>query len=186
MGKKFEKMIIRNAEIDYTNFAGIANNCNAAGSRNFCVIFDDLKLVKKMQEDHWNMKPYKPSLNEDTGEYTKYYTQVNVAYDHWKFPDPKIRFVSEGGRKQTNIADESLLNQDSEICPDKLYFDRVDLSVYLNRSTNKVTGKPQTKGYLCSFYAWLEEDELDKEYDNLLYGDEGVPVDEDEVPFDED
>lgn len=181
MPKKNEKLIIRNAEIDYLNFEGRATDYNSAGCRNFCLILDDLDLVNKMIEDHWNMRPYKPSLNESTGEYEKYYTQINVAYGSEFYPDPQIIYVSAGGRKQEDIFEADL---NSEITPDKLYFERVDLTIRLNRSTNKRTKEPQTKGYLMRMYAWIEEDELKKEYDNLLYGDDGIAPEE--VPFEED
>lgn len=182
--KAYEKLTIRNAETDYYNFAGKANDYNSEGCRNFCLIIDDLELVQKMIEDHWNMKPYKPSLNESTGEYEKYYTQVNVAYGSDFYPDPSIVYVSDGGRKQT-VIDEAMLDIDSEISPDKLYFSRIDVTVRLNRSINKRTKEPQTKGYLMRMYAWLEEDELKREYDDLLYGDTGTLPEDDAVPFDE-
>lgn len=185
MARKLEKLIIRNAEIDYLNFAGEAGAFNPAGSRNFCVFFDDLELVKKMEEDNWNMKPYKKSLNEETGEYEKYYTQISVEYGSKMFPDPKILYVSDGGRKQT-IIEEDMLNIDSEVSPDKLYFDRVDLTIRLNRSINKASGKPQTKGKLLYMYAWLDEDDLKREYDDMLYGDKGIDPEDDDIPFDED
>ena len=185
MARKLEKMIVRNADIEYPNFAGKASKYNAAGCRNFNLVFSDLELVRKMQEDHWNMKPCKDSLNPETGEYMKYYTSVDVEFDNPWYPDPQIRFVSEGGRKQT-ILTEELLNEESEICPDKLYFDRIDVTIRLNRSINKTTGQPQTKGKLFTMCAWVEEDELRREYDDLLYGNEGVDPQDDEVPFDED
>ncbi len=184
MARKLEKMIIRNAEIDYFNFAGEASTFNAAGSRNFCLVLDDIELVKKMEEDHWNMKPYKKSLNEETGEYEKYYTQISVEYGSKFYPDPIIKYVSDGGRKQT-VIEEDMLNLDSEVSPDKLYFDRIDLTIRLNRSINKTTGLPQTKGKLLYMYAWLEEDDLKREYDDMMYGDEGIDPADDDIPFDE-
>ena len=177
MAKKNEKIIVRNAKLDYLNFAGKANNYNAEGNRNFCIIFDDLDLVQKMIDDHWNMKPYKPSIDEDTGEATEYYTQVNVAYGSEWYDDPVIKFVTDGGRKQTEIFEESV----SEI--DRLDFSRIDVVIRLNRSINKKTKLPQTKGYLQRLYAWLDEDELQMEYDNMMYGD-AEPTED--LPFDED
>ena len=178
MRKKPNNIIVRNAEMDYLNFRGIGGQYNSEGNRNFCLVLDDLDLVNKMIEDGWNMKPYKPSIDEETGEASKYYTQINVMYGSDFYDDPEIIYVSDGGRKQVTITEDLL---DGETSPDKLYFDRVDLTIRIRERRDKKTGEfLGRKGYLQRMYAWIYEDELKREYDNLLYGDEG-----EEVPFEE-
>ena len=173
MARKNKTMIIRNATIDYLNFSGKPNDYNAEGCRNFCLVLDDLDLVGKMIEDGWNMKPYKPSIDEDTKEASQYYTQINVAYGSEWYPDPEIVYVSDGGRKQNSIPEELIGDADN------IYFSKIDLVIRLREYNDKKTGEPRVKGYLQSMYAWIEEDDLKREYDNLRYGDEEVPFYED-------
>lgn len=180
MNRKPNNIIVRNAEIDYLNFRGKANTYNAEGNRNFCLVLDDIELIQKMIDDGWNMKPYKPSVNEETGEASKYYTQINVAYGSDFYPDPEIIYVSDGGRKQ-NIIPEDIL--DGETSPDNLYFDKIDLVIRIRERRDKKTGEfLGRKGYLQQMYAWLYENDLKKEYDDLLYGED---AEDEEVPFEE-
>lgn len=74
---------IDGARICYRNFAGRADQFNAPGKRNFCLIIDDEEIKQALVEDvnqfgtGWNVKIRPP---REEGDIPFMYLKVNVAY----------------------------------------------------------------------------------------------------------
>ncbi len=142
---------IEHARITFRNFSGKEGKFNPAGRRNFCVLLDDLDLVRKLQGDGWNIKFLKP---RDDFENEQPYMQVTVAFG--RIP-PKIYMISNGRK--------SLIDEDTVDILDWAEFENVDLII---RPYNyEFTGRRGVKAYLKTMYATIAEDEFSSKYQNV-------------------
>lgn len=69
---------IEDAQIIFRNFAGVEQQYNRAGDRNFSVILPE-DIVEDMRADGWNVKQLKPRDDETPGDY---YLQVSVKFEN--------------------------------------------------------------------------------------------------------
>lgn len=161
-------LVLRDANLRYRNFSGKPGKFNAEGDRNFCVDVPE-ELAKMLIRDGWNVKTVnKKSPEEDD----IYYIKVNVRFNS-RIP-PKIVSITSGG---ATILDEESIDQ-----MDQVDIAKADLSI--NPYESEVRGEHHVTGYLKSLFVTVDEDELDKEYSDVLNRNlpKYVPEDDD-LPF---
>ena len=164
--RELDELIVRDHKIDYRNFSGMATDYNAAGCRNFNLIFpnEEEEMVQRLIADGWNIKPYRP----DDEEAPRWKLRVEAKYyDRNGNPMKRKPRIYTLGRVKTELAEEDLYNLDSAD------IDRVSLTI------NPYEWSPgKIKAYVKNMYVYLKMDELDEEFEN--YG----KTPDDEMPFD--
>lgn len=160
-------IVMEGARIGFKNFSGKEGQYNPPGRRNFCVFFDDKKLVDKLIEDGWNVRFLKP---REDGDEPQPYLQVTVSYKN--FP-PKIVLITSQGKTTLDEEDLGML--------DWAEIKNVDLII---RPYNwEVNGKNGVKAYVKSMYITIEEDEFESKYFDVPDSAKSAMIEEDDVPF---
>ena len=160
MERNYEPVIIRDAHIFKTNFAGKEiPPYNPAGRRNFLVSIPDMKVAEDMAKDGWNIKfPKDPDEGKDP------FLSVAVNFS---IRPPKIIIESSKGR--TKIDEESVDMLDwAEIT-------HVDLSI--NPRYWDDNGKQKIKAYLRTMKIVIFEDELERDLDEPTSNVDDLPFD---------
>lgn len=143
--QRIGNITIENANLAFLNFKGAETRYNAEGSRNFCVILEDPKVVNEMIQDGWNIKTLKPGEGEEVGQP---YIQVAVKFDPYP---PKMVLVTHRGH---NVIPEDLCN----------IFDEIDIAeadVTIRPYEWNVREDHGIKAYLKTLYVVQREDPLD-------------------------
>lgn len=148
---RLPNVTIEEGRIMWRNFAGEEGMYNAKGVRNFHVVLDE-ENGRAMQEDGWNVKYREPREEGDDG---LWHMEVTVRYDN--IP-PRVVLVTSKGR--TTI-DESMIE-----LLDYADIAKVDMILNPYHWTLK-TGKSGVKAYLKSMYVTIQEDELEKKYEDI-------------------
>ncbi len=162
MDRSYEPIVIKNAHIFKTNFAGKeVPPYNPAGRRNFLVSIPDRKVAEDMLADGWNIKMPR---DEDEGKDPFLSVAVNFS-----IRPPKIIIESSKGR--TRVTEETVDMLDwAEMT-------QVDLSI--NPRYWEDNGKQKIKAYLRTMRIVIFEDELEKDLDF-----DEPTEEEDALPFD--
>lgn len=164
MERNYEPIVIKNAHIFKTNFAGKEiPPYNPAGRRNFLVAIPDRKVAQDMYDDGWNIK-----MPKDEEEGKDPFLSVAVNFD---FRPPKIVVESSKGRTR--------IDEDSVDMLDWAEKTQVDLSIN-PRYWEDDRGNQRIKAYLRTMRIVIFEDELERDLDF----DEPTEEDEDTLPFD--
>lgn len=143
-------IVIRDAKLLNTNFAGKERGINPEGKRNFCVYLDT-DLAEELAADGWNVKP---GTAYHDGEEPRPFLPVAVSFDPYP---PKVYMVTSKHKIK--------LNEDTIAELDDSEFEKVDLIIRPYSYT--VGNKSGVKAYLKSMYATIVEDELDLEYSDI-------------------
>jgi hypothetical protein len=151
--KSNDRLLIENASLRFKNFEGRAGKFNASGDRNFCIVIDE-EFGDQISRDGWNVKTYVPKMDGDGDQpQSLLYIPVKVGY---KFGSPNIVMVSGDVRTR--------LTEDTVYLLDYAYIEWAD--VLCNPYRWEKGGESGTTAYLKSLYAYVEEDELQKKYNN--------------------
>lgn len=160
MAQQDNTVIMEGVRIIFRNFAGAEGMYNRAGDRNFAVLLDD-DVADMMNKDGWNVKWLKP---RDEGDKEQAYLTVAVNF---KGRPPKIVMITSRGRTHLTEDEVELL--------DWVDIRNVDLIVRPYHWT--VSGKSGVKAYLQSIYITIEEDYLERKYNDLPAADVDVAKD---------
>lgn len=164
-------LILENVEIlpgGFRNFSGKPGQYNAEGDRNFCVVIPE-ELVPMMEKDGWNIKTL---VARDEGDQDKHFIRVKVRFNSNR--PPKIVLISSGGK--------SLLDEESVDVLD--WSDILNADMAINPYESDVRGEHHVTGYLKSLYVTLDEDDLEKKYADIQYGDlPAIESPDDDIPF---
>lgn len=137
---------LENARIIYRNFSGVESKFNPPGRRNFSVVLEE-DFALQLRADGWNIKPLK---KRDETEPQRYHLPVAVTFEN--FP-PKVVLIQ--GRSMTTLTDETVGILDAA------ELKNVDLII---RPREWEPGK--IKAYLKCGYFTVEQNELDRKYEN--------------------
>ena len=141
---------IENADIGFRNFSGEEGKFNPAGSRNFCVFFDE-DMGKTLEDDGWKIRWLDP---KEEGDAPTAILQVKVNYNN--IP-PQIMLVTSGGK--------TILDEDSVGMLDWAEIENVDIII---RPYNwNVNGKTGVAAYVKSMYVTIIEDEFAHKYEDI-------------------
>lgn len=163
--RQMSDIIMRNARLIFRNFAGKADNFNAAGNRNFSVVIEDENLADQLRRDGWNVK-MRPPRDEDGSPLL--YLPVKVNFGSYRPPKVfKVTLDASGNQKK-----KIQLDEESVDCLDYAELKKCDLKI--SPYIWEIGDKSGVKAYLTELYACVQEDELE-----ALYGD----YEEDGVPF---
>ncbi len=140
-----DDIIIRDAELYFTNFAGEPGKYNNPGDRNFGVFISE-EDAEMLSAAGWNVKYTKPDIEG----YARPYLKVKVNFRG----RPRIYMCTTGNKQ--------LLDEETIDILDGCIFEKIDLKikhVYLKNYDTYTN-------YLEKGFFTLLEDELDKEYFN--------------------
>ena len=134
-------MVVRNACIFWTNFAGAPTNANPVGGKcTFNLALNEV-VADKLREEGWNIKTYiRPKQDPNDPDDIRIYTECVVKLDS-NYPPTIARYSTHNGRKA--VEDITTNRQLADL--DKVNAERWD--VVINYSRNKM-GQFTYKGYV--------------------------------------
>lgn len=142
---------IKNARLLFRNFAGQPDKFNPPGKRTFCIYLDDQpELLEVLRQEGYNIKLL---VNSEEG-YEIPYLRVNVKYG---VRPPKIEQITSAG--------SIILKEDTVDTLDWAEIVKCDLII-----TPYEYAPGSISAYLKTMYVTIYEDELDKEYAEILKG----------------
>lgn len=145
---------LRDVRLLFKNFEGREGQYNRAGDRNFLVLLP-VEIAGAMAEEGWNIKTLKPRADAEPDEPLQDYIQVSIKWG--KGQPPNVVLVTAGGRNK--------LDEETVDILDWAPLARVDLIIRPYQWD--VQGKTGVKAYLKTLFAFMEEDELEREYASI-------------------
>lgn len=155
-----ENITVRNAKIIYRNFSGREKlPYNPAGNRNFSLLIDDEEFAQRLIADGWNVKTLEKRSADDEQHW-----HLPVAVVYGKYP-PTIRIMTQNGGE---ILDEATVNTLD-------WADIISCDMIIRPRNYDANGRTGVKAYLRSMNVRIEEDELARDYEQFINGDEDIP-----------
>lgn len=145
-------VLMENVRIIFRNFTGKEGQYNREGDRNFAVLLDD-SVANAMAEDNWNVKWLRPR-DEEEEENPQAYLPVSVNF---KGRPPRIVLITSRGR--TNLDESTVEMLD--------WADILNVDLIVRPYEWTVNDKSGIKAYLQSLYVTIEEDPLERKYNEL-------------------
>lgn len=136
-------LMIENAKILFTNFAGSPTRYNSEGGKREFSVALPLNLVEDLERDGWNVKFRKNADGEFDPE--RPYLGVKVSY---KFRAPAIWLIT-GGRKQ-------LMTEDTVGTLDNITIKTAD--VVIHPSVYDVRGQQGISAYVKELYVVMDDE----------------------------
>jgi len=152
---------IKGNQIIFRNFEGQANKFNNAGDRNFCLIIDD-ELADELESKGFTIKRTKGGDDYDSVPYIKIKVGFTLKSGEDNPHPPRIFKIDSAGYR--------MLDKNTVKVLDGCRFKNVDLEFRGNSYIDRDTGEPKYSAYLSSFYATLEESDLEREYNERFAG----------------
>ena len=143
---------IRNAELFFKNFSGRVDNYNRDGRRYFNVYIDDPAVAQQMNEEGWRIRVRQP---RDPSEPVRNYIKVFVSY---RYGTPKIIRRLNGVDYFLNEDTVGIL--DSDVITEAL--------VQFHPASKDKAPDGLYSAYLDQMVAFVEEDEFQKAYKDIL------------------
>lgn len=136
-------LMIEDAKILFTNFAGSPTRYNSEGGKREFSVALPLNLVEDLEKDGWNVKYRKNADGEFDPE--RPYLGVKVSY---KFKAPAIWLIA-GGRKQ-------LMTEDTVGTLDNITIKTAD--VVIHPSVYDVRGQQGISAYVKELYVVMDDE----------------------------
>ena len=162
--ERMEDITIRGAagqQIIFRNFEGAAGQFNNAGDRNFCLIIDE-ELAGELQSKGFSVKHTKAREDFDSVPYIK----IKVGFTLKDGTDnpypPKIFKIDSSGMRALDKTNVKLLDGARIKSADLIFAG----NPYEDRNTHEV----RYSAYLRNLYAEIEENDLEREYNERFAG----------------
>lgn len=163
-GRRIDDITIKGAsgnQLIFRNFEGVAGAYNNAGDRNFCLIIDE-DLAGKLQSLGFTVKRTKGGEDYEPVPYIK----IKVGFTLKDGTDnpypPKIFKIDSTGMRMLDKSNVKIL--------DGTRLKNVDLIFSGNSYEDRVTGEIKYSAYLRNLYAEIEENDLEREYNERFAG----------------
>lgn len=148
--KRIADITVENAEIQFKNFSGKEKQFNAAGEKNFCVLFD-VDIGTQLEKDGWNIRWLRP---RDENDDVKACLQVKVSFDN---VPPRVVLIT--GHGKTNLTEETIMSLD--------WAEIVNVDVIIRPYQYNIKGKAGVKAYVKALYVTIAEDKFEDKYYNV-------------------
>ena len=162
--ERIDDVTIRGAsgtQLIFRNFAGEAGKYNNAGDRNFCLIIDE-ELAGELQSKGFSIKRTKAREDYDSVPYIK----IKVGYTLKDGTDnpypPKIYKIDSTGMRSLDKTNVKLL--------DGARISKVELVFSGYQYQDRDTGETRYSAYLRNLYAEIQENDLEREYNERFAG----------------
>jgi len=151
---------IEDARLVYKNFAGREGEYNEAGVRSFaCVLPED--IAQAMAADGWNVKRFKPRMDDDPNTVPEAYVPVAVSY---RIKPPRVVMVAERYNHRTGEFEKVRTNIPEELVEMLDYADMAKVDLIINPSFWSKNGRSGIKAYLHAIYVTVRMDALERKY----------------------
>lgn len=167
MNKYIDNIQIEGARIGKRNFSGYEEELNAEGNRYF-LLYLDVELAKKMEEDGWNVKYSSHDVDKE-----KPYIKVFVRFG--KYP-PKIILISDGV--------QTLLDETNIGVLDKTLMQNVDIAI--RPFVWEIGGKSGVKAYVKTMYVTAAPGDFSDKYNDIPMANQqehDIGIESDKLPF---
>lgn len=155
--RNVEKIMLKGASVNSTNFAGKEKEYNPAGKRNFCVEIPE-DMVDDLKAEGWNIKPSR-KMNEEQTAPAYHYLPVEARFDNYP---PEIYMIKD--RKRIRLTEDTVYVLDD--------YHVKSANVLINP---RCYDEHHIKAYLAKATFYVEEDDFFKDDD---YDDDDLPWEE--------
>lgn len=145
-------ILMEGVRIIFRNFAGKEGKYNREGDRNFAVLLDE-KIAETLAADNWNVKWLQPR-GEEEEEHPQAYLPVSLSY---KGRPPRVVLITSRGR--TNLDEDQVEMLD--------WANIINVDLIVRPYEWLVNNKTGIKAYCQSIYVTIEEDALERKYNEL-------------------